>query len=112
MRLSAVMAVQFHQLLPTPPASEEGECVIQTADGKGVPMRRPADAPPVRDHDRKRGPKKDRKRKAIVGAVYTVERYVRSPEQVLEALFREPATPQHGTTRPRPCHKRVCARLN
>jgi hypothetical protein len=102
----------FRQSLPAPPAAEEGELVVQSADGKGVPMRRPADAPPICDHDRKRGPKKDRKRKAIVGAVYTVDRYVRTPEQVLEALFRRPEQPRPDGVRPRPCHKRVCVRLN
>jgi hypothetical protein len=114
-RLSRRVAEQvepFRQSPPLPAAAEEGEVVVQSADGKGVPMRRPADAPPVRDHDRKRGPKKDRKRKAIVGAVYTVERYVRSPEQVVEALFRQPGQPRPESERPRPCHKRVCARLN
>ena len=49
---------------------------------------------------------------AIVGAVYTVNRYVRTPEQVLEALFHEPGQPRPEAARPRPCHKRVCARLN
>jgi hypothetical protein len=114
-RLSRQVARQvepFRQSLPTPPPAEEGELLVQSGDGKGVPMRRPADAPPVQDHDRKRGPKKDRKRKAIVGTVYTVDRYVRTPEQVLEALFRPPGAPAAGTPRPRPCHKRVCARLN
>jgi hypothetical protein len=103
----------FRESLPTPPPAEEGELVVQSADGKGVPMRRPADAPPVADHDRKRGPKKDRKRKAIVGAVYTVDRYARGPEDVLEALFRRPVEEKIAIDqRPRPCHKRVCARLN
>ncbi len=103
----------FRQSLPAPPPAEEGELVVQSADGKGVPMRRPADAPRVADHDRKRGPKKDRKRKAIVGAVYTVGRYARKPEDVLEALFREAEEEKISIApRPRPCHKRVCARLN
>jgi len=102
----------FRQSLPVPPPAEEGELLIQTADGKGIPMRRPADAPPVRDHDRKRGPKKDRKRKAILGAVYSIDRYVRTPEQVLEALFRQPGQERPANERPRPAHKRVCARLN
>jgi hypothetical protein len=111
-RRAAPMVEPFRESLPPPPAAEEGELLIQTADGKGVPMRRPADAPPVRDHDRKRGPKKDRKRKAIVGAVYTVNRYVRTPEQVLEALFRQPGEKRPTDERPRPAHKRVCARMN
>ena len=111
-RQAAPQVEPFRRSLPVPPAAEEGELLVQSADGKGVPLRRPADAPPIRDHDRKRGPKKDRKKKAIVGAVYTVDRYVRTPEQVLEALFREPGQPRPEAARPRPCHKRVCARLN
>lgn len=102
----------FRQSLPVPEPATEGAVVVQSADGKGIPMRRPADAPPVRNHDRKRGPKKDRKRKAIVGTVYTVARYVRRPEQIVEALFRAPGQPRLDGERPRPCHKRVCARLN
>jgi hypothetical protein len=111
-RRAAQHVEPFRQSLPAPAPAEEGAVVVQSADGKGIPMRRPADAPRVRDHDRKRGPKKDRKRKAIVGTVYTVDRYVRRPEQVLEALFREPGQPRPDAERPRPCHKRVCARLN
>jgi hypothetical protein len=110
-RQAAPQVEPFRRSLPVPPAAEEGELLVQTADGKGVPMRRPADAPPIRGHDRKRGPKKDRKKMAIVGAVYTVDRYVRTPEQVLEALFHEPGPPRPEATRPRLCHTRVCARL-
>jgi hypothetical protein len=111
-RQAAPQVEPFRRSLPVPPAAEEGELLVQSADGKGVPLRRPADAPPIRDHDRKRGPKKDRKKMAIVGAVYTVDRYVRTPEQVLEALFRAPEQPRPEAARPRPCHKRVCAQLN
>ena len=115
-RLSKQAAQQvepFHQSLPTPPADEEGEVFVQSTDGKGVPMRRPADAPPVANHDRKRGPKKDRKRQAIVGTVYSVDRHVRSPEEVVEALFRQAGEEKLPITpRPRPCHKRVRVRLN
>jgi len=112
-RQAAEQVEPFRDSLPTPPPAEEGELVVQSADGKGVPMRRPADAPRVAGHDRKRGPKKDRKRKAIVGAVYTVNRHVRKPEDVLEALFRQAEEEKLTIApRPRPCHKRVCARLN
>ena len=111
-RQAAPQVEPFRRSLPVPPAAEEGELLVQSADGKGVPMRRPADAPPIRVHDRKRGPKEGRKKMAIVGTAYTVGRYVRTPEQVLEALFRAPEQPRPEAARPRPCHKRVCARLN
>jgi hypothetical protein len=111
-RQTAEHVEPFRQALPRPPADEEGELLVQSADGKGIPMRRPAGARPVHGHDRKRGPKKDRKRKAVVGTVYTVDRYVRTPEQVLDALFRPPGEARAAEQRPRPAHKRVCARLN
>src|SRR5262249_8210174 len=54
-----------------PPPAGGAAIVAQRGDGKGPPTRRPADAPPISDHDHKRGPKPDRKKKAIVGTVYT-----------------------------------------
>jgi hypothetical protein len=97
---------------PPPPAEEEGELLVQTTDGKGVPMRRPADAAPIQDHEHRPGPKPDRKKVATLGSVYTVDRYVRTPEDILEALFRDPQDPDpQRPKRPRPCHKRVYAQL-
>lgn len=97
-----------------PPAAEEGEILVESADGKGVPIRHAADAPPIRDHQHCRGPKPDRKRMATVGAVYSVDRFVRTPQQVLEALFHDPqaARPDDLPQRPRPQHKRTYARLD
>jgi hypothetical protein len=74
----------------TPPREEEGEILVQTADGKGVPIRRPADAPPIEDHEHRSGPKPDRKKMATVAAVYSVDRFVRTPEEGVESLFRDP----------------------
>jgi hypothetical protein len=111
-RAAGVDVEPFRAALPAPPAAEEGAIVVQSGDGKGVPTRRPADAPPIRDHDHKRGPKPDRKKKAIVGTVYTIAPLVRTAEQVVETLFRQPGQPGPEQDRPRPCHKRVCARLN
>jgi hypothetical protein len=46
---------------------------------------------------------------AIVGSVYTVDRFERSPEEVLEALFRDPEAPCDRTppSRPKPLFKHV-----
>ncbi len=41
---------------------------------------------------------------ATVGTAYTVDRYVRSPEDVVAALFRDGPKPP---PRPQPAHKRV-----
>jgi hypothetical protein len=97
-----------------PPAAEEGEILVQSADGKGVPIRHAADTKPIEDHQPRRGPKPDRKRMATVGAIYSVDRFVRTPQQLLDALFhdpnevRDPDLPQ----RPRPQHKLTYARLD
>jgi len=107
-------AEEFCWSQPAPPAAEEGEILVESADGKGVPIRHVADAPPIRDHEHRRGPKPDRKRMATVAAVYSVDRFVRTPEQVLEALFHDPqaARPDDLPQRPRPQHKRTYARLD
>jgi len=99
---------------PVPPAAEEGEVLVESADGKGVPIRHAADAAPIKDHQHRPGPKPDRKRMATVGAVYSVDRFVRTPEQVLEALFHDPAErpSAEAPERPRPQHKWTYARLD
>jgi len=113
-RQMAARAEEFSRSQPPPPAAEEGEILVESADGKGVPIRHAADAPPIRDHAHRRGPKPDRKRMATIGAVYSVDRFVRTPEQVLEALFHDPQQPRPDDLpqRPRPQHKRTYARLD
>ena len=103
----------FHAHQEPPPASEEGAILVETADGKGVPIRRPADAPRIHDHEHRVGPKPDRKKMATVVSVYSVDPYPRMAEDVVEALFRDPqADRKDKRPRPRPCHKRVRACLN
>jgi hypothetical protein len=105
----------FRKQQAPPEPSCEGEVLVQQADGKGIPMRKPqaANAQAKRPAKRagKKGAKPGRKKMAVVGCAYTVDRYVRSPEQVLAALFGDPAPAGPCEPRPRPCHKRVCARL-
>jgi len=104
---------QFYARQAVPAADEEGEIVVETADGKGVPIRRPADAPRIEDHQPKSGPKPDRKKMATVASVYSVDRYPRTAEQIVDALFRQRQEKQaESQDRPRPCHKRVRACLN
>jgi hypothetical protein len=113
----------FRMSQSTPPADEEGEILVVTADGKGVPMRRTADSPKIAAHEKKPGPKPGRKKIAILGAVYTINPYIRTPKQVVEELFRDPQQraknsknagktgKKRDSSRPRPCHKRVRACL-
>lgn len=99
----AEFAANFAYQQPAPPADEEGELLVLTGDGKGVPMRREAAATSGR---RKKG-EKTPKQMAYVGAVYTIDRFVRTPEQVLEELARR----EQAAQRPAPCHKRVRAQM-
>jgi len=92
---------------PTPPAAEEGELVVLTADGKGVPMRRPRSDGPRRGPRRAKGEKANKKQMAYVGAIYTIDRFVRTPDQILDEVERR----QQAVGRPRPCHKHVWAEM-
>lgn len=95
--------------------AEAADFVVVTADGKGVPMRKPAAAEPIRTHDSHRGPKPDRKKMAVVGAVYASDAYPRAPEQVWQGLFGltvpSAANDDELIARPRPVAKAVRAAL-
>lgn len=77
----------FCKALPVPSQAEEGELLVCSADGKGVPIRGAKKEAPIRDHQPKRGPKLGRNKMALLGAAYTVERYRRTPQDIVEALF-------------------------
>ena len=111
-------AVAGYEATRPAPAPATGEqIVVLSADGKGVPLRKPADAPAIAAHDHARGPKPDRKKMAVLGAAYHIEPHPRTAEAVVESLFRDPAAPTPGRAdrtaprRPAPQHKRVCAVL-
>ena len=70
--------------------AEAGDFLVISADGKGVPMRKPATTPPIAAHDGHRGPPQDRQKMAIVGTVYAAKAEVRTPDQVVNARFRDP----------------------
>jgi hypothetical protein len=95
-------ADRFLDSLPTPPAAQEGAILVATADGKGVPLVK-ADAQAVPVFEEKERP--GNRRMATLGCVYTVDRHVRTPEQIVAALFRDDTVPQPAD-RPAPCGKR------
>jgi len=95
----------FRRSRPRPPAKEEGQIVVVTADNKGIPMRRPADQRPVGSH-RKKGEKANKKQMATVGAVYTVDPKVRTAEEVVAALFRDKPQKKKRKDQPVAQHKR------
>jgi hypothetical protein len=95
-------ADRFLDALPTPPSAEEGALLVGTADGKGVPLvREDADKVPAFDEKERPG----NRRMATLGCVYTVDPHVRTPEQIVAALFRDPTVSQ-PEERPEPCFKR------
>jgi len=101
----------FYEQKDAPPTDEEGELLVAAADGKGVPMRRQA---PPKKLPPEKGPKKDKKKEAVVSAVYTIERNVRTPEDILREIDKdgyvvEPA--EKPPERPKPQHKRVRATM-
>jgi hypothetical protein len=95
-------------VLNRPQPEEEGEVVVASADQKGIVMRRSAGDPPPKAH-RTKGDKASQKRMATVATVYTVDRYRRTPEAVVAALFRD--APEPARARPKPRHKEVWASL-
>jgi hypothetical protein len=97
----------FRDAVEPPPAAEEGPILVVTADGKGVPMRRPAAEGPRRHHRRTKGEKANKKQMACVGAVYSIEPFVRTAEEILDEVLRD----RRGDDRPEPAHKHVWAEM-
>ena len=99
--------------------SEAGRILVMTMDGKGVAMRKEDLREPTRlkaeqrVHKMKkrlaRGEKRNAKRMATVAAVYTIEPFVREPEDIAREL-----APVRDTAlkAPRPENKRVWATLS
>jgi len=94
----------FFQSQPAPPAAEQGPIVVLTSDGKGVPMRKDE---PAQSGRRTKGQKANKKRMACVGAVYTIDPFVRTADEVVDEVMREKAR----ENRPVPQHKQVRAEL-
>jgi hypothetical protein len=98
----------FRDALPAPPPAEEGQIFVSTADCKGVVIRGQG-TKTVCGGVRPGGVRANQKRMAAVGAAYTINPYVRTPDEVVAALFRDANyTPP---PRPQPCHKHVWAIL-
>lgn len=102
-------AEEFLDQLPTPQANEEGDLLVFTADGKGVPLVQ-ADAQQVPAFDKAERP--GNRRMATLASVYSIDPYMRTAEQIVAALFRDDAPRQpKDKDRPQPKFKHVTARL-
>jgi hypothetical protein len=106
-RRMAEDAESYRESQPPPPPAEEGEILVATADGKGVPMRRPLEERVRRGPRRGKGEKANKKQMAYVGAVYSIAPFVRTAEDVVDELARRQAAPE----RPVPQHKRLWAEM-
>lgn len=87
------------------PSGEEGPILVAQADGKGVPLVRRELDWKVR---RGKGDKKTQKKEAVATALYTIDPYLRTPQEVLNALFKKG---EPSAERPAPCHKQIFASL-
>ena len=112
----AVDVEAFYEQKPVPLPQEEGPILVVQADGKGVPMVREATAPRVAR--RGKGKKRTKKKEAVVTAIYTLEPYARTPEEIVERLLGELEGHENGlersesdASRPEPVGKEVRATL-
>ena len=96
-------AERFLETVPKPPARHEGELMVLTGDGKGVPLvKEDAQQVPVFEEKSQRP---GNRRMATLACTYTVDRHVRTPEQIVAALMHD-ATVDPPADRPEPCFKR------
>ena len=107
-RQMAVAAPEFLEAQAAPDPEEEGALLIVTEDNKGIPMVRPVDEPRPAGHPTK-GQKKNKKRMACVGCVYSVDPHEQTPEELVATLFRDDDRPR--LTPPEAQQKRYRAEL-
>jgi len=105
-RRMGAQAEEFLDNVPKPDPKAEGKLLIGSADGKGVPMilENTKQKPAMDDSQERPGNRK----MATLAAVYSVDPYVRSAEEVIAALFRDDLA-HKDDQRPKPQFKLVTA---
>ena len=106
-QLMAQEAETFRAQHVVPPPDEEAEVLVATADGKGVPMRRPLEERVRSGHRRGKGEKANKKQMSYVGAVYSIDRFRRTVDDVVDEVQRK----QRTRDRPQPQHKQLWAEM-
>jgi hypothetical protein len=106
----------FYKQKDVPPPETEGSILVVQADGKGVPMM--GDESAAQPARRGKGQKRTKKKEAVVTAIYTIQPYRRTPQEVVEALLGDftddrgvKPTPTSQSQRPAPIGKEVRATL-
>jgi hypothetical protein len=111
-RVASADVQSFYAQTPAPDPEEEAELLVSAIDGKGVPMR-----PQEPCGSKVRigpGEKPNKKKEAVVSAVYTIAPFQRTAEDVVREVDKNnrivaPDVPP--PPRPRPKHKRVRATM-
>ena len=88
---------------------EKGEVLVGAVDGKGIPMVKPV--PATRVVRLGSGEKRNKKRMATVGTVFSAAPRGRTAQAVVDSLFSTGPADQDRPARQRPTHKRVWASL-
>jgi hypothetical protein len=99
---------EFNDSLEEPKADEEGPILIETLDGKGIPMCKPDPNQP------KTADKPGKKKMALVTATMSADPYEHQPaEEVAERLVNEAPKTRRSkkNRRAKPHHKRIIASL-
>jgi len=100
-------ARQFQARQKAPLPGTEAELLVVTSDCKGVPMRRADGEQKSKKKRLGKGEKNGTKRMACVGGIYTIDRFERSVDDVLDDIRRE----RRRLDRPEPQNKRLRANL-
>lgn len=96
--------------LPTPKRKDEGKILVATADCKGVPLVKKDAAKVAAFETAKKRP--GNRRMATVTSVYSVDQFIRSPQSIIEALFRDErdgSASSESKNRPKPKSKNTTA---
>ena len=111
-------APEFYEGLAVPESGSEGEILVETVDGKGVPLT--ATETKKQGHRLKKGEKKTKKKVSTVSAVYTIDRHIRTVDDVVKEVLEADRAVKSGSTpegvesrpdRPKPKNKVVKATL-
>ena len=92
-RQRAESAAAFRAQQPAPDPQTAGELLIVTEDNQGLPRVRPTDAPPP-GAPLTQGQQKNQQQRACVGCADSVDRHVRTPEELVATLFRDVDRPR------------------
>lgn len=105
----AADVLAYYDQKPAPPASSEAEILVVQADGKGIPMIL-EEAKPDKVRLRK-GEKHGRKQEALVTSVYSIEQFIRTPEQIVASYYDKISVSKPCTRKTNTCGRLWTAKM-